>query len=109
MRSYVRFLVMAALALVAFAATMFLQGGWQSAVAAVAILTGAGFLTSFIALLVTGERLASPAQGVARGRALARPAPAAARPREAAPAASKTPERPRTKPRASGRLSSVPS
>ena len=109
MRTYVMCLVSAALTLLAFGATMFLQGGWQSAAAAFAVLAGAGFLTSLISLRVTGERLASPAPRIARGQARARHAPAAERPHEAAPVPSPTPEPTRPGPQVSGRLSPSPS
>jgi hypothetical protein len=109
MRTYVTFLVSGTLTLLAFGATMFVQGGWQSALVAFAVLTGAGFLTSFISLLATGERLASPAPGLARGRALAQHAPAVERRREPAPQPVAVSRPARTAPRPRGRLSSAPS
>ena len=113
MRTYVTFLVSGTLTLIAFGATMFAQGGWQSATGAFAVLTGAGFLTSFISLLVTGERMASPIRSasmrhefsVTRARAIARRAAAVERPPE--PVAEPRPFR--TAPRPPGRLSTTPS
>jgi hypothetical protein len=116
MRTYVTFLVSGTLTLIAFGATMFVQGGWQSAAAAFAVLTGVGFLTRFVSLLVTGERPASPIRSASmphefsptRGRAIARRAPAVERRRELAPEplAASRPARPG--PRPQGRVSSAP-
>jgi hypothetical protein len=110
MRTYVTFLVSGTLTLLAFGATMFVQGGWQSALAAFAVLTGAGFLTSFILLITTGERLPSPAPRLARGRAIAaQRAPAVERRREPAPKTVAEFRPAPTGPRPRGRLSSAPS
>jgi hypothetical protein len=101
MRTYVTFLVSGTLTLLAFGATMFVQGGWQSALAAFAVLTGAGFLTSFISLITTR---------LARGRAIAaQRAPAVERRREPAPKTVAEFRPAPTGPRPRGRLSSAPS
>jgi hypothetical protein len=109
MRAYLTFLVSGALALIAFVATMLLQGGWQAVLAAFAVLAGAGCLTGLIALLTTGERLASPAPSGAHQRASARPAPAAKDRPEAAPEPAAPPEPSRPGPRTRPRLPSTAS
>jgi hypothetical protein len=109
MRTDLMLLVSGALALLAFGATMFVHGGWQSALAAFALLAGVGFLASLISLLATGERLASPAPSVAGGRTIPRRAPAVERRREAAPAPVAASRAARTGPRPQGRLSSASS
>jgi Na+-transporting methylmalonyl-CoA/oxaloacetate decarboxylase gamma subunit len=105
MRTYLTYLVSGALALLAFGATMLVQGGWRAALAAFAVLAGAGSVLSMISLLATGERLASPAPR----RAIAQPAPAPKTRRAAAPepVTSREPARPGPRPRP--RLSSNPS
>lgn len=110
MRTYVTFLVSGTLTLFAFGATMFMQGGWQSALAAFAVLTGAGLLTSFISLITTGEGLASPTPRLARGRAIsAQRAAAVERRRKPAPETVAEFRPAPTGPRPRGRLSSAPS
>jgi hypothetical protein len=110
MRTYVTFLVSGTLTLLAFGATIFVQGGWQSALAAFAVLAGVGFLTSFISLITTAERLASPAPRLARGRGIAaQRAPAVERRREPAREAVAEFRPARTGPRPRRRLSSAPS
>lgn len=109
MRTYVTFLVSGTLTLLAFGATMLVQGGWQSAAAALAILTGVGFLTSFVSLFAGGERLASRAPSLARGRAIGQRAPAVERRREPALEPVAASRRAWTRPRPQGRLSSAPS
>jgi hypothetical protein len=109
MRTYVRLLVSGALGLLAFGATTIVHGGWQPALAALAIFAGGVFLASFVSLLMTGERLMSPAPSPARRRPIARRAPAAAPRREAAPPAAAPQEPARPEPRARPRLSPTPS
>jgi hypothetical protein len=109
MRTFVRLLVSAAVGLLAFGATIIVSGGWQPALAALAIFAGGAFLVSLISLLVTGERLLSPAPSPARRRPIARRAPAPAPRREAAPPVVAPPEPARPEARARPRLSPTPS
>jgi hypothetical protein len=107
-RSYVRFLVSAALALPALGVTVLVQGGWRAAFMGFAVIAGAGALTSVISLLVAGERLASPAPRPTRGRAVARHAPAAQPRPDASQDAVSAPKQATTSLRGRGRVSSVP-
>jgi hypothetical protein len=109
MRTYVRLLVSGALGLLAFGATTIVHGGWQAALAALAIFAGGVFLGSLIPLLMTGERLMSPPPSPARRRPIARRAPTVAPRREAAPPAVAPQEPARPEPRARPHLSPTPS
>jgi hypothetical protein len=109
MRTFVRLLVSAAVGLLAFGATTIVSGGWQAALAAIAMFAGGVFLVSLISLRAAGERMTSPAPSPARGRPIALRAPAVAPRREAAPPAVAQPEPARREPRARPRLSPTPS
>lgn len=109
MGTYVMFPVSGALTLLAFGAMMVVQGGWQAADAAFAMLTGVGFLTTIISLAATGEWLESPAPRLARGRALARRAAATERGPEAAPVPVRSPQTATLRPRPRAGLSTLPS
>jgi hypothetical protein len=109
MRTFVRLLVSGGLGSLALGATTIVHGGWQAALAALAIFAGGVFLLSFISLLMAGERLMSPAPSPTRRRRIARRVPAAAPRREAAPPAVAPPEPARPEPRARPRLSPTPS
>jgi hypothetical protein len=109
MRTFVRLLVSGALGLLAFGATTIVHGGWQAALAALAMFAGGAFLLSFISLLMAGERLMSPAPSPPQRRPIARHAPAAAPRPEASPPAVAPPEPARPEPRARPRLSPTPS
>jgi H+/gluconate symporter-like permease len=50
----------AALTVLLVAAAMLLSGGWEAAVAALAIIAGMGGILSLIALLVAGEGTSDP-------------------------------------------------
>jgi RsiW-degrading membrane proteinase PrsW (M82 family) len=60
MRSYVAFLVSAVLLPVVVGAVIVFHDGWEAAAAGLAIVVGMALLASLIALLASGDRLASP-------------------------------------------------
>ena len=100
MRIYAAFQASRAVGLVALAAGMVLSNGWQSVAIAVAILAGSVVLFSYIVILATGERPATPPPGWAREPIAARQAAVTEPRREItpapAPAPQRTPARPRT-------------
>ena len=56
-RDYKLLLIFGALTLIGMLATIFVQGGWEAAAVAVAIVGGGGFAVTFVALGVSTERV----------------------------------------------------
>lgn len=100
-----------AVTVVAFGAMLVVQGGWQAAASAIAMLGGFVFLLSYISMLARGERLASERQRLLRAPAQTtqqvRAQPAEPRRLAPAPDAALRPVAPRL--RAVGPLSGAPS